>query len=111
MNNNRRIAAEILQLADGSHHDPVEGVHHRRGLLDGFRIGQARRLPTCFFLALVKRLRHPRLLRAQRDISINDSQVLAKQSEESLLYRDMQTDLVQQLLRRIAAVRPRADQG
>lgn len=53
----------------------------------------------------------PTEMRAQRDISINDSQVLAKESEESLLYRDMQTDLVQQLLRRIAAVRPRADQS
>ncbi|HUD25604.1 MAG TPA: LPS assembly lipoprotein LptE [Burkholderiaceae bacterium] len=50
-------------------------------------------------------------MRAQRDISINDSQVLAKQSEEELLYRDMQTDMVQQLLRRIAAVRTHADQG
>jgi len=51
-------------------------------------------------------------LRAQRDISINDSQVLSKESEEALLYRDMQTDLVQQLLRRIAAVRAaRADQS
>jgi LPS-assembly lipoprotein len=50
-------------------------------------------------------------LRAQRDISINDSQVLSKESEEALLYRDMQTDLVQQLLRRIAAVRPHADQS
>lgn len=50
-------------------------------------------------------------LRAQRDISINDSQVLSKESEEALLYRDMQSDLVQQLLRRIAAVRAgRADQ-
>jgi LPS-assembly lipoprotein len=53
----------------------------------------------------------PTELRAQRDISINDSQVLSKESEETLLYRDMQTDLVQQLLRRIAAVRPHADQG
>jgi len=53
----------------------------------------------------------PTEMRAQRDISINDSQVLAKESEETLLYRDMQTDLVQQLLRRIAAVRPNADQG
>ena len=53
----------------------------------------------------------PTDLRAQRDISINDSQVLSKESEEALLYRDMQTDLVQQLLRRIAAVHPHADQG
>ena len=32
--------------------------------------------------------------------------VLAKQAEEDLLYRDMQSDLVQQLLRRLAAVKP-----
>jgi LPS-assembly lipoprotein len=53
----------------------------------------------------------PTELRTQRDISINDSQVLAKQSEEALLYRDMQSDLVQQVLRRVAAVHPHADQG
>jgi len=53
----------------------------------------------------------PTEMQAQRDISINDSQVLAKESEEALLYRDMQADLVQQLLRRVAAVRPHADQG
>ena len=53
----------------------------------------------------------PTEMSAQRDISINDSQVLSKESEESLLYRDMQTDLVQQLLRRLAAVRPNAGQS
>ena len=41
----------------------------------------------------------------QRDISFNESAVLAKEAEEALLYRDMQTDLVQQLMRRLAAVR------
>jgi LPS-assembly lipoprotein len=40
----------------------------------------------------------------ERDISFNESAVLAKEAEESLLYRDMQSDIVQQLLRRIAAV-------
>ena len=50
----------------------------------------------------------PTLLNAQRDVSFNDSQVLAKESEEALLYRDMQTDLVQQLLRRLAAAKPDA---
>ena len=40
----------------------------------------------------------------QRDISFNESAVLAKETEEGLLYRDMQTDIVQQLLRRLAAV-------
>ncbi|TFZ06641.1 hypothetical protein EZ313_08465 [Ramlibacter henchirensis] len=41
----------------------------------------------------------------QRDISFSESAVLAKEAEESLLYRDMQTDLVQQLMRRLAAVK------
>jgi LPS-assembly lipoprotein len=31
--------------------------------------------------------------------------VLAKEAEESLLYRDMQSDLVQQLMRRLAAIK------
>lgn len=50
----------------------------------------------------------PTQLGAQRDVSFNDAQVLAKESEEALLYRDMQTDLVQQLLRRLAAAKPDA---
>ena len=40
-----------------------------------------------------------------RDVSFNESAVLAKEAEENLLYRDMQTDLVQQLMRRLAAVK------
>lgn len=40
-----------------------------------------------------------------RDITFNDSVVLAKEQEEALLYRDMQNDLVQQITRRLAAVR------
>jgi LPS-assembly lipoprotein len=43
-----------------------------------------------------------------RDISFNDTDVLAKESEEQLLYRDMQSDMVQQILRRLAAVKPAA---
>jgi LPS-assembly lipoprotein len=39
----------------------------------------------------------------RRDITFDDSQVLAKEQEEILLVRDMQSDAVQQLLRRIAA--------
>jgi LPS-assembly lipoprotein len=41
----------------------------------------------------------------QRDISFNESAVLAKEAEEALLYKDMQSDTVQQLLRRLAAVK------
>ena len=40
----------------------------------------------------------------QRDISFNESAVLSKEAEEGLLYRNMQSDIVQQLMRRLAAV-------
>ena len=38
-----------------------------------------------------------------RDVTYSDTDVLAKESEEQLLYRDMQSDLVQQIMRRLAA--------
>lgn len=41
----------------------------------------------------------------RRDITFNDDQVLSKEAEETLLWRDMQTDLLQQLLRRLAAAK------
>jgi len=44
-------------------------------------------------------------LQQQRDISFNESAVLAKETEEALLFRDMQGDLVQQLMRRLSAVK------
>ena len=40
-----------------------------------------------------------------RDISFSDERVLAKEQEEVLLYRDMQNDMVQQVLRRLAAAK------
>jgi LPS-assembly lipoprotein len=40
----------------------------------------------------------------QRDISYSETQALSKEAEEQLLYRSMQTDIVQQIMRRIAAV-------
>ena len=41
----------------------------------------------------------------QRDISYNETIALAKEAEEALLYRNMATDLVQQIVRRLAAVK------
>ncbi|MCK4123979.1 hypothetical protein HFK83_16590 [Ralstonia pseudosolanacearum] len=40
-----------------------------------------------------------------RDLSYNETQVLAKDYEEAALYRDMQGDIVNQLVRRLASVR------
>lgn len=44
-------------------------------------------------------------LELKRDISFNDAQVLAKEQEEAMLYRDMQSDAVQQVIRRLNAVK------
>jgi LPS-assembly lipoprotein len=52
-----------------------------------------------------KQLIAPTEILQQRDISFNESAVLAKEAEEALLYRDMQSDIVQQVMRRLAAVR------
>jgi LPS-assembly lipoprotein len=48
----------------------------------------------------------PTQLALKRDISYNEEFVLAKEAEEALLYRDMQSDLVQQILRRLSAIKP-----
>ena len=43
----------------------------------------------------------------RRDMTYDDTQVLAKESEQALLYRDMKSDAVQQMLRRLSvAQRP-----
>ncbi len=47
----------------------------------------------------------PTELLQQLDVSYNETQALAKEAEEALLYRNMQTDIVHQILRRLAAVR------
>jgi LPS-assembly lipoprotein len=44
-------------------------------------------------------------IRLTRDISFSDALVLSKEAEEAQLYRDMQSDMVQLLLRRIAAAK------
>lgn len=50
----------------------------------------------------------PTQIVVKRSISFNESQVLAKEAEEAALYRDMQNDMVRQMLRKIAALKPPA---
>ena len=40
-----------------------------------------------------------------RDINFNETGALSKEAEESMLYQDMENDLAQQLVRRLASVR------
>ena len=50
----------------------------------------------------------PGVIELNRDISYADSDVLAKTQEEDLLWRDMESDLVQQLMRRLSMTKPSA---
>ena len=45
-------------------------------------------------------------LQLTRDMTYSDAEILAKESEERLLFRDMQADMVQQLLRRLSQAGP-----
>jgi len=53
-----------------------------------------------------KELLVPTELVLLRDLSYDDTQILAKESEEALLFRDIQNDAVQQIMRRVSAVNP-----
>jgi LPS-assembly lipoprotein len=44
-----------------------------------------------------------------RDMSYNDAQIIAKEQEELMLFRDMQTDMVQQIMRRLSAAHPQIE--
>jgi LPS-assembly lipoprotein len=43
----------------------------------------------------------------RRDITYDDSNVLAKDLEEGLLWRDMNNDLVNQIMRRLSIIKPK----
>lgn len=46
-----------------------------------------------------------------RDVTYADSATLAKTQEEELLWRDMENDLVQQLMRRLATAKPKPSEA
>ena len=47
-------------------------------------------------------------LSQQRDLSFTETAALSKEIEQATMYRDMQTYIVQQIMRRLSAVKPRA---
>ena len=49
----------------------------------------------------------PNEISLSRDITFDDSNVLAKDLEASLLWRDMNNDLVNQIMRRLSIIKPR----
>lgn len=77
------------------------------GLTSAGRVSEFRLLYRVNFKVAGKNgdLLSPQQIELRRDITFNDSQTLAKESEEGLLYRDMQVDAVQQIIRRMSALR------
>jgi LPS-assembly lipoprotein len=49
----------------------------------------------------------PNEISLSRDITYDDSNVLAKDLEEDLLWRDMNNDLVNQIMRRLSIIKPK----
>ena len=49
----------------------------------------------------------PNEINLTRDITFDDSNVLAKDLEENLLWRDMNNDLVNQIMRRLSIIKPK----
>jgi LPS-assembly lipoprotein len=47
----------------------------------------------------------PTELMLRREVTTSDTELVAKQQEEVLLYREMQSDMVQQLMRRLSAAK------
>ena len=48
----------------------------------------------------------PEVIDLTRDITYDDTKVLAKGAEEQLLYRDMEDDATQRIVRRLQAIKP-----
>ena len=51
-------------------------------------------------------LAQPGTIDLHRDMTYDDTEVLAKESEQLLLFRDMKADAVQQMLRRLSVAKP-----
>jgi LPS-assembly lipoprotein len=47
----------------------------------------------------------PTKITLTRTLTFSESHALARENEEEMLYRDMQTDVVQQMMRRLAAIK------
>jgi LPS-assembly lipoprotein len=99
---NAKDAAAVLQILDESREKRILGLN------SAGRVSEFRLLYRVNFKVTSKagaELLSPQQIELRRDLTFNDSQTLAKESEEALLYRDMQIDAVQQIIRRMNAAR------
>jgi LPS-assembly lipoprotein len=112
----RNLRAGDVEIADKPEQAEaqfvVQGENRAKQILSLNSLGRVREYLLIYTLTFT--VRDPKgveLLPAteitlRRNMAFDETQVLAKESEEALLYRDMQADLVQQIMRRLAALKP-----
>lgn len=112
---NLRAGGGIAIEADASKAEALfDVISETRGktILSLNSLGRAREYSLSYTLlfrvrdAKGRELLGPTEITLRRNIAFDEAQVLAKEAEEALLYRDMQADLVQQILRRLASIKP-----
>jgi len=92
----------------------VQGEQQGRQILSLNSLGRVREYLLTYTLTFAVRDKAGRELLPSTQISLrrnmpyDESQALAKENEAALLYRDMQADIVQQIMRRRAAIKPAA---
>ena len=110
-NANLKVITEAKEMADAEVVLDVISEIRERVVVGLNASGQVRELQLR--LKVKFRLRTPQgknlipevELQQQRDLSFLESAALSKEIEEAMMYRDMQVDIVQQILRRLAAVK------
>jgi LPS-assembly lipoprotein len=100
--NDAKLAQVVLRIHSEQREKAVVGT----GIAGQIREFQLRiRLRFSLFTSQGKALLDDVEILQQRDVSYTESSALAKESEEQLLYRDMQQEIVLQMLRRFAAIK------
>jgi len=90
----------------------VLGEQQGRQILSLNSLGRVREFMLTYTLSFAVRdkagreLLPPTQISLRRNMPYDESQALAKENEAALLNRDMQADLVQQILRRLAVLKP-----
>lgn len=110
----KRRLAEQVRVADGGERVDVvleaRADARERSIVASTAAAQVREVQLRLRFAFSARTPGGRLLIApaellvQRDLSYSETAALAKAHEEAELYREMQADVVQQVLRRLASV-------
>jgi LPS-assembly lipoprotein len=98
---NRKDAEAVFQMLAESREKKILTIN-TQGLVREYVLYQRTRFSVIDSTGKI--LVPPNEIVLKRDITYNVQEELSKQAEEGLLYQDMQSDLVQQIVRRMSAI-------